>query len=110
MYIDKYEDTYEFLTPQEQLEYPETVDWSDKFIEKKSEKYTYGSYARQNWFRYKYNEKDDHHHDGSIDINNENLKEGKDAIKSKIYSPESDRTLFLGENRNVYKMWKKEIL
>ncbi|AXG73947.1 hypothetical protein DVK85_06690 [Flavobacterium arcticum] len=108
LYKDKYSNSYEFLTLQEQLQTAETQDWSSKFISKTSEKYAYGNYSRRNWFKYNYNDKDAGYNDSYIDIDNELLAESKDLFKSKIYSPEKIKTTYLGRQHHVYKLWEKE--
>lgn len=66
------------------------IDWSDKYVERKPEKYTIGSYAQNNWFRHKYNTEDSIYNDGLIPVNNLNLNEETTLLTSKIYSPEQD--------------------
>ena len=83
----KDENHIEFLTYDERIN-GETLDWSDKFIRKISEKYVYDGYAKANHFRFKYNGEGDEFNDGRINIENENLEEKVDVIKSKTYSPE----------------------
>ncbi|MEE1898028.1 hypothetical protein V1389_06765 [Flavobacterium rakeshii] len=109
LYKDKNENKYEFITLTEQLTTPKSVDWSKKFARKLNEKYVYGSYAQQNWFRYKYNSEGATHNDHYIRVSNENLNESKDSIKSKIYSPES-YTSPLNGLTNIYKFWEKEVV
>lgn len=108
LFKDKYSQKYTFYTLQEQLNGGNAVDWSKKFSKKKSEKYVYGSYAKTNWYRYKYNAADEDFNDGAIEVNNELLAESKNVFTSKIYSPERIRTRYLSAMRNVYKMWEKE--
>ena len=108
MYKRKYERHYEFLTMQETLQTASVADWSSKFVSKVSENYMYGSYARQNWFRYNYNDKEANYNDGHIAVNNSNLPDSRDTIKSKIYTPERGRTLYMGRLCNLYKLWDKE--
>ncbi|MHA3787461.1 hypothetical protein ACX0HA_04560 [Flavobacterium hauense] len=109
LFRDKYANRYEFLTMQEILQSPDAVDLSIKFAEKASENYIYGSYAQNNWFRYAYNDKENTHNDGHISVRNLNLPEGRDVIKSKIYSPQKEKSSYLGKTSNVYKLWEKEI-
>lgn len=110
MFKDKYSNNYRFLTLQELLQTSQIVDWSSKFTRKISESYIYGTYAQRNYFKYAYNDKEGSHNDGYIDVNNINLVEKKDVIKSKIYSPESTKTKYLNSLRNVYKMWEKQVV
>lgn len=108
MYKRKYEEHYDFLTMQESLQTASLQDWSDKFVRKISENYMYGNYAQQNWFRYAYNDKEASHNDGYIAVANINLPDSRDVIKSKIYTPEKERSLYMGRLSNVYKLWEKE--
>lgn len=101
---------FEFLTLQEQLQTADIVDWSDKFPRKLKEDYIYGSYAQRNWMRYNYNDKEASHNDFYIEVNNFNLPDSRDVIKSKIYSPERvyNNDFFIRPS-HVYKLWDKEI-
>jgi len=110
MYKEKYSNFYTFLTLQEQLQGNHIENWSGKFIKKISEKYLNGSYAQRNWFRYQYNDKEASHNDYSFNVSNVNLPDNRDAIKSKIYSPERDFVNYLGRSTNVYKLWDKELV
>lgn len=110
MYKNKYEPDYKFLTLQEVLQTADVIDWSDKFSRKINENYIYGSYAQQNWLRYNYNDKESTYKDHYIDVQNVNLPETKDVIKSKIYAPEKETVTFLNRETNVYKLWDKEIV
>lgn len=110
IYPDNVTKNYEFLTLQEVLQGAELIDWSDKMVKKISENYIYGQYAQRNWFRYNYNDKEASYNDWFVDVNNVNLPDSRDVIKSKIYSPEapSNRTTYLDRSSNVYKLWDKE--
>lgn len=110
IFKDKYSNHYDFLTLQEQLQSPQVLDWSGKFVKKISENYIYGSYARRNWMRYAYNDKESSHYDGYIDVQNVNLPDNRDIIKSKIYAPERAKSLYLNRPTNVYKLWDKEVV
>jgi len=115
MFTNKYNKECEFLTLQEQLQTPYVLNWSSKFDKKISENYIYGNYAQNNWFRYNYNDKESTHNDNYLTVNNVNLPDSKDIIKSKIYSPERIKSTYLGnttaqQNTNVYKLWDKEVI
>lgn len=109
LFKDKYTNSYEFLTLTEQLKTPPVTDWSSKLAKKLNESYIYGSYAQQNWFRYKYNTEGANHNDHYIVVNNQNLAESKDSIKSKIYSPEQEFSS-LDAPSNIYSLWEKEVV
>lgn len=110
IYPDNRTKNYEFLTLQEIIQGAPLVNWSDKLVSKISENYIYGSYAQRNWFRYNYNDKEATYNDWFIDVNNVNLPDSRDTIKSRIYSPESqyNRVSYLNRGTNVYKLWDKE--
>jgi hypothetical protein len=110
MYKDKYANTYRFLTLQEVLETSPVEDWSHKFIKKTQEDYIYGSYAQRNWFRYTYNDKEQSQSDGYLEVPNANLPDTTDIFKSKIYSPEKQKSIYLNNETNVYKLWDKEVV
>lgn len=105
---DKHTKKVKFLTLFELLQNPNINDYSDKFINVVSEKYNFGSYAKRNTFKYKYNDEGFKHNDGFIEIANENLKDETTLIQSQIYSPESVQSNFLTKS-HVYKIWEKEI-
>ena len=105
---DKYTNKVKFLTLYELLQNPNIVDYSNKYIDKVGEKYSFGNYAKRNNFKYKYNDDGFKHNDGFIEIENENINEEITIIQSLIYSPEGKKSNFLGGS-NVYKIWEKEI-
>lgn len=107
-YKDKYTNQIRFLTLYEVLQNQNIEDWSNKFIEKTSEKYKFGNYAKRNQFKYKYNDEGQKHNDGFITINNENLQDEITVHQSKIYSPERLKSQFLNGS-NVYKIWEKNV-
>ena len=110
MYKDAYSSSYTFLTLKELLQDSAVVNWSDKFIRKTAESYSYANYAQQNWLRYNYNEKENDHNDGYIPVANKNLPEARNIIKSKMYSPEKNQVTYNNRKTNVYKLWEKEIV
>jgi hypothetical protein len=110
---DKYENHYKFLTLQELLQNNQIIDWSrekNKFVEKLSERYIFGSYAQQNNFTYKYNDTESDYYNSEILIENVNLQDNKVVVNSKVYAPEKEEVLLIHDLKtNVYKMWNKEI-
>ncbi|MCR5863061.1 hypothetical protein LRS05_13405 [Flavobacterium sp. J372] len=104
-----YKPHYNFLTLQEQLQSSEIVDWSDKFGKKIKEEYIHGSYAQKNFMRYNYNDKEGSYNDGALEVQNKNLQDSRDIIKSKIYSPERKKSQYFTRQSNVYKLWDKEV-
>lgn len=111
-YPSKDADHLDFLTYDERIN-GEVEDWSGYFVEKKSEEYKYGEYAQRNYFRLKYNEEEEDFNDGYFLIENENLDESKDVIKSKTYSPNQFPVPFLIGTGNqdvpVLELWEKEV-
>lgn len=111
-YKDKYSNHYKFLTLQELLQTDNIVDWSannNKFSQVVSESYVYSNYAQSNFLRHKYNDSDDSYFDGSINVNNPNLREVKTVHSSKIYAPSKNTIGVLGKSTRTYKMWEKEV-
>lgn len=106
---DKYSNEITFKTLYEILQDSDVIDWSDKFDSVNSETYVYGSYAQQNNFVYKYNEAESDYYNGSINVENENIADSKDVIKSVIYAPEKLKSNVLPRQTNVYKLWNKEV-
>ncbi|MEO2061931.1 MAG: hypothetical protein ABGW97_03025 [Christiangramia sp.] len=88
-YTVKDADKIDFLTWDERIN-GEMEDWSDRFQGKLSEKFVNGSYAKNNYFRFKYSDEAEDFNDGVFIIENENLDEARDLIKSKTYSREKD--------------------
>lgn len=108
LFKEKYANVYDFKTLSEITDFSNTIDWSDKFVSKESEKYIFGSYAQNNWMRYKYNDDNASYNDGFLPIDNKNLDDAKNIIPSKIYSPELSFSQNLGFTSRVYKLWDKE--
>ena len=106
---DKYKNHIVYKNLEEILQNNETLDWSDKFSEKVSEKYILSNYAKKNAYKYRYNRANEIHNDGYLYIENENLKDETTVLNSKIYSPESFTSIIAGETVNVYPLWEKTI-
>ena len=83
---DKYTNKVTFLTLYELLQNTNIDNWETKFSRKLSEKYVFGSYAKTNLFKYKYNDDGMIHNDGSFTILNDNLPEQYVLLNSQIYS------------------------
>ena len=108
LFKEKYANVYDFKTLSEITDFSNTIDWSDKFVSKESEKYIFGSYAQNNWMRYKYNDENASYNDGYLLIDNKNLEDSKTVIPSKIYSPELSLSTNIGFTSRIYKLWDKE--
>jgi hypothetical protein len=102
----------EFLTWEERMNTP-VQDWSSRFNKSLSEKYVYEGYAKNNYFRFKYNGEGDDFNDGVIKIENENLEDRVIVINSKTYSVERLPVEFqIGssfETLPKMELWEKEI-
>ena len=88
------------------------MDWSasnQKYVEDVNEKYIIGSYAQVNRLSYKYNDVEADFNDGFLYVNNKNLKDEKNLIKSQIHSPEKNTSALIFGSFNVYKFWEKEV-
>lgn len=108
LFKEKYANVYDFKTLSQITDFSNTIDWSDKFVSKESEKYIFGSYAQNNWMRYKYNDENASYNDGYLLIGNKNLEDSKTVIPSKIYSPELSLSTNIGFTSRIYKLWDKE--
>ncbi len=107
--IFKDSNVYTFLTMDEFIQNAEYVDWSEKYIETDKETNAIPGYAQINYFRYKYNDVESSYNDGYIGIDNVNLQDRKDVVKSKLYSPERFPVTYFGNRlTNTYKLWEKE--
>lgn len=101
-----------FITLDERLNPSKTIDWTDKFIQRTDEKYTYNDYAMNNLFKLKYNDPDANFNNGSITVNNLNLEQSKDLYVSKFYSYNREVTSFYNSvllTNNVFPIWDREI-
>lgn len=105
---NKYSNNIVFKTLSEILQDNNVVDWTSKFVGINSESYIFNSYAQENNFVYKYNDKEENFNDGGFAINNKNLPEKKDIFKSAVYSPEKKKSTVLPDY-NIYKLWDKQI-
>lgn len=109
LFKEKYSNVYEFKSISQITNFENTIDWSSKFVSKESEKYIFGSYAQNNWMRYKYNDDNENHNDGFLEIDNKNLDDNKTIIPSKIYSPDFSMSENLGFTTKIYRLWNKEV-
>lgn len=103
-----------FLTTEDRIN-AEVVNWTDKYNGRVSENYIYGSYARKNNFRHKYNTENSSYNDGFLSVENKNIEDEKDIIQSKIYTTEEEKNTFKTSSSNsfetnVYKLWNREIV
>lgn len=92
----------DFRTVQQRLD-ANSVDYSDWFKERDTERYTYSNYAQQNRLAHKYVDDDKGFNDGIIYVDNKNLKEEITLLESFTYSPtrENQLTIFEKEVKEV---------
>lgn len=111
-FTDEFSNLIKFKTMTERLVDAPVVNWSDRFIGRKSEEYAYSSYAIRNKFAYQYSDKEATYHDGYISINNANLDAEKTVFKSKTYSPEKSLTDFkmgsVSRFLRIFKLYERE--
>lgn len=74
------------------------VDLSRMYVERINESYTFSDYAIENIISHKYNEGADSYDDGTINIENENLKATSELYNSFAYTKEERGVLFLDNN------------
>lgn len=110
-FIDNETRHINFLTLDERLQGNKVIDWSDKYIERENESYTYSSYAIKNWFRHKYNDENATFNDGSLTVNNVNLELEKTIWSSKIYSYNKEITSWYSNElqNNSFPIWNREV-
>ena len=113
-FSDKFSNNIKFKTLKERIKNNNIIEWTEKYNKRKSENYIYGSYAKQNYFKHNYNDKESSYNDGSITVINDNLEDNKDIFKSKFFTPEKDIIDFKINNSLTLKMnnlyfWEKEI-
>lgn len=115
--VDNVAKNVDYITNAERFKNAEVEDWSDYLVEKTNENYDFGSYAKQNFFRYKYNDDVETHSDFSFKIENENLDDEKTVFKSFTNSIENplngnETSFYLNstnsENVKVFKIYEKE--
>jgi hypothetical protein len=115
MFTDQENKSITFLTIKERVQTSEFLNWSDKYIERTNETYIFDNYAQKNNFKFQYNDKEDAHNDGSIIIENVNIKDSLDVWKSITYSPlkETNNDFLIGSTIlppiKIFKQYEKEI-
>jgi len=110
-FIDNETRHINFLTLDERLQGSKVIDWTDKYIERENESYTYSSYAIKNWFRHKYNDENATFNDGALNVNNVNLELEKTIWSSKIYSYNKEITSWYSDElqNNSFPIWNREV-
>ena len=102
-----------FKTFDERLQ-ADVIDWSEKYLERTSERYVPKSYAQKNIFSQNYNDKEESFNNGNFTISNKNLKERFTIISSKIFSPDKTFESFVinSTHKEIFyqtPLWDKEV-
>lgn len=110
-FIDVENKNIKFLTLSERINTLNVIDWTDKYIERTNETYTYNDYAQRNWLKHKYNDENTTFNNGYISVNNKNLADQKDLYSSKFYSYNNEVTTFYSNDfkNNSFPIWNREI-
>lgn len=110
-FIDVENKNIKFLTLSERINTLNVIDWTDKYIERTNETYTYNDYAQRNWLKHKYNDENATFNNGYISVNNKNLADQKDLYSSKFYSYNNEVTTFYSNDfkNNSFPIWNREI-
>lgn len=112
--VDNVNKNVKYITNTERFKEAETENWTKYLVSIDNETYKFGTYAKNNLFRYKYNDQEETHSDGSIIIDNKNLEEEKTVFTSFTYSVEKERLSdfyvngSLTQKVSIYKLYEKE--
>lgn len=104
-----------FIPIENRLNRDTSIDFTDKYVRRTSEKYLKASYARINRIAHKYNTDGTDISDGILVVNNENIEAEKVLAQSQMYSPETFTSSIRDRNGNnvtqvpVLTMFTKEI-
>ena len=108
-FVDVENKTIRFRTLHERLN-ANVINWTDKYVERKSEKYIYESYAQYNILKHKYNQPNVDYGDGVIVVDNENQPAEKSLYSSFTYAPEQNLVVINGTyNVQNFKMFDVEV-
>jgi len=103
----------EFIPIEQRLNKSNAIDWSDKFVERGSEKYVKNSYAQRNTFNMKYNSEGADGSNGVLRVGNKNIDAEKILAQSQLYAPETFTSTITTRDGNteiqvpVFTMWTK---
>ena len=103
----------EFIPIESRLNKDNAIDWSDKFVERGSEKYVKNSYAQRNTFNMKYNSEGADSSNGVLRVGNKNIDAEKVLAQSQLYAPETFTSIITTRDSNtetqvpVFTMWSK---
>ena len=110
-FIDVESKHIKFLTLSERINTLNVIDWTDKYIERTNETYTYNDYAQRNWLKHKYNDENATFNNGFLSVSNQTLQPQKDLYSSKFYSFNNEITSFYDSDftNNSFPIWNREI-
>lgn len=110
-FIDVENKHINFLTLNERLQSDKLVDWTDKYVNRTNENYTYNDYCQKNWFKHKYNDENATFNNGFLSVDNRNLQAEKDLYNSKFYSYNKEITTFYNNDftNNSFPIWNREV-
>lgn len=113
--VDNVNKNVKYITNTERFKEAEIENWTKYLVSIDNETYKFGSaYAQNNIFKYKYNDQEETHSDGSMIIQNKNLEEEKTVFTSFTYSVEKERlsdfyiNSSLTQKVSIYKLYEKE--
>ena len=109
-FMDRTENHIKFKMLYEILDFANAINFSNKYVRTLETSFVYKDYAKKNIFKFKYDNVDQEHTDGSLIVNNLNLDEQKTIFESKTYSPLrlSFDILNLG-NLVPFKLWERNL-
>ena len=94
VYPDEVTKNLIFKTVDERFKSSKILDWSKKYISRKSESYTYETYGQNNFFKYKHELESQQAFDGNLNLENENIPVSKTVFSSKFYAADIRASLF----------------
>lgn len=112
--VDKFKKEIKYKTMAERLINQQVIDWSNKYIERTNEKYVFNSYAQENVFKHKYQDKEDDYFNGKLMVANQNLNPSATAFESALYAPSENLSPFKINGNNemmlrVFSLYEKNV-
>ncbi|MCQ9638609.1 hypothetical protein MP478_04340 [Chryseobacterium sp. WG14] len=112
--VDNVNRNIKYILNKERFKEADVDDWTKYLLSIDNETYKFGSYEKNNLFRYKYNDQEETHSDSAIIIDNKNLDDEKTVFTSFTYSVEKERLSdfyvngSLVQKVSIYKLYEKE--
>lgn len=101
--------TVKFIPLQERLDFDNSQDLSNCYVERVGEGYT-NDYAQKNIFALKRDADTDFNGDGYLYVFNKNIDDEKTLAQSKMYAPDNKIVTSFGDfSTNQYKVWQLEL-